>query len=44
MRSDGDADLEAMSDDLRADIVRITPRKVSDMCVGAFKLAFPLYQ
>ena len=33
MRLDEDADPEAMSDDLRADIVRIILEKVSDMCV-----------
>ena len=44
MRLDGDADPEAMSDDLRADIVRIILEKVSDMCAEAPKLAFPLYQ
>ena len=42
MRLDGDADPEAMNDDLRADIVRIILEKVSDMCVGA--LVFPVYQ
>ena len=36
MRLDGDADPEAMSDDLRADIVKVIMEKMSDMCVGAF--------
>ena len=42
MRLDGDADLEAMSDNLRADIVRVVLEKLSDMCVEAYKI--PLYQ
>ena len=39
MRLDRDATPEAMSDDLRADIVRIIVEKISDMCVGAFSIS-----
>ena len=39
MRLDGDADPEAMSDDLRADIVRVILEKTSDMCVGTFSIS-----
>ena len=35
-RLDRDQEPEAMSDDLRTDIVRIIIEKMSDMCVGAF--------
>ena len=38
MRLDRDGEPEAMDDDLRADIVRIIPEKMSDMCVGAFTI------
>jgi len=36
MRLDRDGEPEAMSDDLRADIVRIILEKIPDMCVRAF--------
>jgi len=36
MRLDGDCEPEAMSSDLRADIVRVILEKMSDMCVGLF--------
>ena len=39
MRLDGDADLEAMSDDLRADIVRIILEKIFDTCVEPFSIS-----
>ena len=39
MRLDGDADPEAMSDDLRADIIRIILERISDMCVGPFRIS-----
>ena len=39
MRLDGDADLEAMSDNLRADIVRVVLEKLSDMCAEAYKIS-----
>ena len=39
MRLDGDTDPEAMSADLRADIVRIILEKISDMCVEAFSIS-----
>jgi len=39
MRLDGDADPEAMSDDLPADIIRIILERISDMCVGAFRIS-----
>jgi len=38
MRLDMDAEPEAMSDDLRADIIRIMMEKISDMCVGTFSV------
>ena len=38
MRLDRDDELEAMDKYLRADIVRIIPEKMSDMCVGAFTI------
>ena len=34
MKLDRDTELEAMSDDLRADIVRVIVEQISDMCVG----------
>jgi len=43
MRLDRDAEPEAMTKDLRANIVRVVLEKISDMCVGLF-FAFPLYQ
>ena len=42
MRLDRDTEPEAMNDDLRADIIRITLERISDMCVR--DLSFPLYQ
>ena len=42
MRLEGDAEPEAMSDDLRVDIVRVILEKISDMFVGP--LSIPLYQ
>ena len=39
MRLDRDGELEAMSDSLRADIIRIMQEKISDMCVGAFSIS-----
>ena len=39
MRLDRDGEPEAMSDVLRADIIRIMQENISDMCVGAF--SFP---
>jgi len=39
MKLDGDTDPEAMSDDLRADIVRVILEKTSDMCVGTFSIS-----
>jgi len=41
MRLDMDAEPEAMSDDLRADIIRIMMEKISDMCVGTFNVSSP---
>jgi len=38
MRLDRDDEPEVMDNDLRADIVRIIPEKMSDMCVGAFTI------
>ena len=38
MRLDMDPEPEAMSDGLRADIIRIMTEKTSDMCVGAFSV------
>ena len=34
-----DAEPEAMSSDLRADIVKVILEKISDMCVGPFSIA-----
>jgi len=42
MRLDGDPEPEAMTDDLRADIVRIIQEKISDMSVGPFRISTPL--
>ena len=42
MRLDGDAEPEAMTDDLRADIVRVILEKISDMSVGPFRISTPL--
>ena len=42
MRLDRDAEPEAMTNDLRADIVRVILEKISNMCVG--HLTSPLYQ
>ena len=42
MRLDRDPEPEAMSNDLRAHIVRVVLEKVSTMCVGSF--CIPLYQ
>ena len=39
MRLDMDAEPEAMSNDLRADIVRVILQNISDMCVGPFSIA-----
>ena len=39
MRLDRDAEPEAMSNDLRADIVRVILEKISDMYVGPFSIA-----
>ena len=41
MKLDLDDDLEAMDNDLRADIVKVIVDKMSDMCVGAFYLSIP---
>jgi len=41
-RLDRDADPEAMTTDLRADIVRVILEKISDMCVGPFRISTPL--
>ena len=38
-RLDRDAEPEAMSNDLRAGIVRVTLEKTSDMCVGPFRIS-----
>ena len=38
MRFDEDTEPEAMSNDLRADIVRVILEKMSDMCVGPFSI------
>jgi len=38
MRLDRDDEPEVMDDNLRADIVRIIPEKMSDMCVGEFTI------
>ena len=42
MRLDRDAEPEAMTNDLRVDIVRTIQENISDMCVGPFRI--PLYQ
>ena len=39
MRIDGDAEPEAMSNDLRADIVRVILEKISDMYVEPFRVS-----
>ena len=39
MRLDRDAEPEAMSNALRADIVRVILQRISDMCVGPFSIA-----
>ena len=39
MRLDRDAEPEAMSNELRADIVRVILAKISDMCVGQFSIS-----
>jgi len=39
MRLDRDAEPEAMNSDLRADIVRVIVEKISDMCVGPFRIS-----
>jgi len=39
MKLDRDAAPEAMSTDLRADIMRVIPEKISDMCVGPFLIS-----
>ena len=39
MRLDRDAEPEAMSDELRADIVRVILTKMSDMCVELFSIS-----
>jgi len=39
MRLDRDSEPEAMSNDLRADIVRVILEKISDMCVGLFGIS-----
>ena len=41
MKLDGDVDSEAMSDELRMDIVRTILEKTSDMCVGTFSISTP---
>ena len=38
MKLDRDSEPEAMSNDLRADIVRVILEKISDMCVGPFRI------
>jgi len=42
MRLDMDDEPEAMDNDLRADIVKVTVDKMSDMCVGALSLSIQL--
>jgi len=42
MRLDRDAEPEAMTNDLRADIVRAILERISDMCVGPFRISTPL--
>ena len=39
MRLDRDSETEAMSNGLRADIVRVIQEKISDMCVGPFSMS-----
>ena len=39
MRLDRDDEPEAMDNDLRADIAKIIPQNMSDMCVGAFTIS-----
>ena len=39
MKLGRDAEPEAMSNDLRADIVRVILEKISDMCVGPFRIS-----
>ena len=39
MMLENDCQPEAMDSDLRADIVRIIPEKMSDMCVGPFSIS-----
>jgi len=39
MRLGRDAEPEAMTNDLRADIVRVTLEKIPDMCVGSFHIS-----
>ena len=39
MRLDRDDEPEVMDNDLRADIVRVIPEKMSDMCVGALTIS-----
>jgi len=39
MRLDQDSEPEAMSNDLRADIVRVIMERISDMCVGPFSMS-----
>jgi len=39
MRLDRDAESEAMSTDLRANIMRVIPEKISNMCVGPFLIS-----
>ena len=41
MRLDRDSEPEAMSRDLRADIVRVIVEKISDMCVGPSRISTP---
>ena len=43
MRLDRDPEPEAMSSDLRADIVRVILEKISDMCVRSFSLHSMMY-
>jgi len=39
MKADGNGELEAMDNNLRADIVKAILNMMSDMCVGAFCLS-----
>jgi len=41
MRLERDAEPETMSSNLRADIVRVLLEKISDMCVGPFRIPTP---